>query len=140
MNSELWMAVAGGLCIGLAAVLLLSLAGRIAGISGILWGALTEQASHLWRWFFLLGLVAGGAVAHRLLEIPLPTPQSLPASWAIAGGLLVGMGTRWGKGCTSGHGVCGIGLIAPRSAAATATFMVSGIATVFVARHLLGAS
>ncbi|WOJ95357.1 YeeE/YedE family protein [Congregibacter brevis] len=138
MNTELWMAVMGGLCIGTSAVVLLSLAGRIAGVSGILWGALTEQSTHLWRWLFLLGLAGGGVAAHTLLDIPLPSPQNLPVSWAVVGGLLVGLGTRWGKGCTSGHGVCGIGLLAPRSAAATITFMGSGIITVYVARHVLG--
>lgn len=129
------MAATGGLLIGAAAVLLLSLAGRVAGVSGILWGALTEQATHLWRWLFLVGLIIGGALAHRLLGLPLPSPQSLPTSWAVIGGLLVGLGTKMGNGCTSGHGVCGIGLNSGRSVVATLTFMASGVATVFVLRH-----
>lgn len=133
------MAINGGLLIGAAAVILLSLAGRVAGVSGILWGALTEQATHLWRWLFLIGLVAGTALAHQLLGLAVPSPQSLPSSWAVIGGLLVGLGTKMGNGCTSGHGVCGIGLNSGRSAVATVTFMVCGIATVFVLRHALGA-
>lgn len=133
------MAINGGLLIGAAAVILLSLAGRVAGVSGILWGALTEQATHLWRWLFLIGLVAGTALAHQLLGLAVPSPQSLPSSWAVIGGLLVGLGTKMGNGCTSGHGVCGIGLNSGRSAVATVTFMVCGIATVFVLRHTLGA-
>ncbi|EED33518.1 YeeE/YedE [gamma proteobacterium NOR5-3] len=133
------MAITGGLLIGAAAVILLSLAGRVAGVSGILWGALTEQATHLWRWLFLFGLIAGGALAHQLLGLPIPSPQSLPTSWAVIAGLLVGLGTKLGNGCTSGHGVCGIGFNSGRSAVATVTFMASGIATVFVLRHVLGA-
>lgn len=132
------MATIGGLLIGAAAIILLSLTGRVAGISGILWGAITDQATRIWRGLFLLGLVAGGAAAHLLLGLPIPDPQALPTSWAVAGGLLVGMGTRMGNGCTSGHGVCGIGLHSRRSVTATVTFMASGIATVFVIRHVMG--
>lgn len=134
------MATSGGLLIGAAAVILLSLAGRVAGVSGILWGALTEQATHLWRWLFLIGLIAGAALAHQFLGLAIPSPQTLPTSWAVIGGLLVGLGTKLGNGCTSGHGVCGIGLNSGRSAVATVTFMVSGIATVFLLRHVLGAT
>ena len=139
MSAELWQAVAGGLLIGAAGVMLLSLAGRVAGISGILWGALTEQSTHLWRWLFLLGLMAGGTLAHQLLDVPVPSPDALPLSWAIVGGFLVGVGTKLGNGCTSGHGVCGIGLLSMRSSLATVIFMTSGIATVFLIRHVLGA-
>jgi uncharacterized membrane protein YedE/YeeE len=138
MTFELWMAVAGGLLIGLGSVLLLSLAGRVAGVSGILWGALTAQATHLWRWLFLAGLIAGGALAHKLAGVPLPQPSALPSSMALLGGLLVGIGVRLGNGCTSGHGVCGIGLNSVRSTMATVTFMLTGIVTVFVIRHGLG--
>jgi uncharacterized membrane protein YedE/YeeE len=130
-------AVLGGLLIGTASVLLLSLAGRVAGVSGILWGAVSAQRTHLWRWLFLLGLVLGAAIAHRVFDAPMPAGSDLPRGAAILGGLLVGLGVKLGNGCTSGHGVCGIGLSSGRSAAATVTFMACGIITVFVVRHAL---
>lgn len=138
MTPELWMAIGGGLLIGLGSVVLLSLAGRVAGVSGILWGALTVQATHLWRWLFLAGLIGGAAMAHSVAGTALPEPSALPSSMALLGGLLVGIGVRLGNGCTSGHGVCGIGLHSGRSTVATLTFMVTGIATVFFIRHALG--
>lgn len=128
-------ALAGGLLIGVASVLLLSLAGRVAGVSGILWGAVYDKVNHLWRWLFLLGLIAGTAVAHLLLGAPLPEASQLPRSTAILGGLLVGLGVKLGNGCTSGHGVCGIGLNSGRSSAATIIFMGCGIITVYLLRH-----
>ena len=131
------MAVTGGLFIGIASVLLLSLAGRVAGVSGILWGAVSAQFTHLWRWLFLGGLIGGGALAHTSFGVPLPVPSQLSPGMALAGGLLVGIGTKIGNGCTSGHGVCGIGLNSGRSALATLVFMATGIATVFVIRHVL---
>lgn len=140
MTNELWMATAGGLLIGIASVLLLSLAGRVAGVSGILWGAVSAQITHLWRWLFLLGLVAGTALTHEIFGIPLPVPSEMPAQTAIIAGLLVGIGVKLGNGCTSGHGVCGIGLSSARSTLATVVFMLSGIATVYVVRHVLGAT
>jgi uncharacterized membrane protein YedE/YeeE len=130
-------ALLGGLLIGSASVLLLSLAGRVAGVSGILWGAVSAQATHLWRWLFLVGLVLGAAIAHQAFNAPLPQASDLPRGAAILGGLLVGLGVKVGNGCTSGHGVCGIGLSSGRSAAATVTFMACGILTVFVLRHAL---
>ena len=137
MTNELWMATVGGLLIGIAAVLLLSLAGRVAGVSGILWGAISAQFTHLWRWLFLLGLVVGGALAHSLFAIPLPVPSDMSTQAAIGAGLLVGIGVKLGNGCTSGHGVCGIGLSSPRSLLATIVFMLTGIATVYLVRHVL---
>jgi uncharacterized membrane protein YedE/YeeE len=128
-------ALAGGLLIGAASVLLLSLAGRVAGVSGILWGAVYDKVNHLWRWLFLVGLVAGTAMAHELLDSPLPAASELPRSAAILAGLLVGLGTKLGNGCTSGHGVCGIGLSSARSTAATLIFMGCGVITVFILRH-----
>lgn len=133
-------AILGGTLIGLASLLLLSFAGRIAGISGILWGAVSERSAGLWRWLFLIGLVAGSVIAHELLDAPLPGESELPRGAALLGGLLVGIGVRLGNGCTSGHGVCGIGLGSPRSIAATGTFMGCGVITVFVVRHLLSLS
>jgi uncharacterized protein len=129
-------ALLGGALIGLAAALLMLLTGRIAGISGILGGCLVPGAGDRdWRLAFIAGLVAAPLVG-ALLGSPLPVPQ-MSASWAviIGGGLLVGFGTRLGGGCTSGHGVCGIARISPRSITATVVFMAVAIAVVFLMRH-----
>lgn len=130
--------LAGGLLIGLSAVLLLLLVGRIAGISGIAWSAVSGTADNAWRWMFLLGLIGGGALYHWISGTPAPAPN--PAGWplATAAGLVVGIGVRIGNGCTSGHGVCGLGFHSLRSLAATAAFMTTGIITVFIMRHVLG--
>ncbi|WP_008316473.1 YeeE/YedE family protein [Leptolyngbya sp. PCC 6406] len=128
--------VGGGL-IGLSATLLLALNGRIAGISGMINGALGFTRAEQWRWWFLAGLLAGAGLYEYLLA-PQPTPVSQFAPVAmVLGGFLVGFGTRMGNGCTSGHGVCGLGRLSGRSLAAVLTFMASGIVTVFVTRHLL---
>jgi uncharacterized membrane protein YedE/YeeE len=130
-------ALAGGVMIGLAAAALLLLNGRIAGISGILGGLLQLQSGdRAWRWAFLLGLV--GAPWIYAFFRPLPV-SSVDASWPllIIAGLLVGIGTRYGGGCTSGHGVCGLARLSPRSLAATLAFMATGFATVFLLRHVL---
>ena len=132
-----WPALAGGALIGLATALLLLLNGRVAGISGVLGGLLKPVKGDIaWRAAFVLGLV--GAPLAYLLFARLPVPR-IDADYAalIAAGLLVGVGTRYGSGCTSGHGVCGLARLSPRSLAATACFMASGFATVFVIRHLL---
>lgn len=130
---------AGGLLIGAAASLLLWLNGRIAGISGIVNGALGRPGREtFWRWLFLLAMLGGAAVefwllpAHRAFETSLSWPGFLLA------GFLVGVGTRLGGGCTSGHGVCGLGRLSARSLAATSTFIATGILTVFIVRHVLG--
>jgi uncharacterized membrane protein YedE/YeeE len=132
-------AAIGGALIGLAAVLLMLLAGRIAGISGIFAGCLAPaDGDNGWRFAFLGGLmlapVTGAAVGYGL-----SAPQ-MPASYAVivAAGVLVGFGTRLGGGCTSGHGVCGIARLSPRSIAATAVFMATAILVVALARHGLG--
>lgn len=133
-----WAALAGGLLIGLAAALFVLLNGRIAGISGILGGLLRPARGDIgWRLAFALGIVAAPAV--YLLFAALPRPQ-VDAGFAelIVAGLLVGVGTRYGSGCTSGHGVCGLSRLSPRSLVATLAFMAAGFATVFVIRHLLG--
>jgi uncharacterized membrane protein YedE/YeeE len=129
----------GGLLIGCSAVLLLLALGRIAGISGIVWGAISGQADNSWRWLFVLGLLAGPLLYHTVSGIPYPAASAQPWWVAVAGGLLVGVGVKIGGGCTSGHGVCGIGRLSLRSLAATITFMATGIATVFVINHLPGA-
>ena len=131
-----YSALAGGALIGLATALLLLLNGRVAGISGVLGGLLRPVRGDIaLRAAFVLGLV--GAPLAYLLFARLPVP-GIDADYAalIAAGLLVGVGTRYGSGCTSGHGVCGLARLSSRSLAATACFMASGFATVFVIRHL----
>ncbi|HVR65061.1 MAG TPA: YeeE/YedE family protein [Verrucomicrobiae bacterium] len=131
-------AVIGGILIGLAATLLLAANGRIAGISGIAGGLLQRYAgARGWRLMFLAGLVLAPAI-YRFAGGMVPEIQatsSIPL--LIAGGLLVGYGTSLGRGCTSGHGVCGLARFSPRSLAATLTFLAMGIITVFVMRHIL---
>lgn len=130
-------ALAGGALIGIAAALLLLFNGRIAGISGIVAGLLVPARGELaWRVAFVAGLVA--APSAWLLFSALPATR-IDAGYGalIAAGLLVGAGTRYGAGCTSGHGVCGLSRLSPRSAVATLAFMSAGFITVYVARHLL---
>ena len=138
MLNEYLPALAGGFAIGAAATLLLLLNGRIAGISGIAWGAISGQADNAWRWLFLVGLVLGPVLYHFITGSAAPAPSAAPWWLVIAGGLLVGFGVRMGSGCTSGHGVCGLGRLSVRSLAATMTFMATGILTVFILRHVLG--
>ncbi|OAK64593.1 YeeE/YedE [Variovorax paradoxus] len=131
-------ALAGGALIGLAAAMFVLLNGRIAGISGVLGGLLRpSRGDVVWRVAFLLGLV--GASCVYVLFAPLPRVR-IDADYGalILSGLLVGVGTRYGAGCTSGHGVCGLSRLSPRSLVATAAFMGAGFATVFVVRHLFG--
>jgi uncharacterized membrane protein YedE/YeeE len=131
-------AALGGLLIGAGALLLMLFSGRIAGISGIFADALEpHQTGRGWRIAFIVGLIAAPLVV-AVTGRAVPAPD-MPA-WAvvIAGGLLVGFGTRLGSGCTSGHGVCGIARLSPRSLAATATFMVTAAVVVAVSRHVLG--
>ncbi len=129
-------ALVGGLLIGLAVAMLLLANGRIAGISGILWGAINNKSDRLWRWAFVLGLPLGALLYHGFSQHPPPAPNTNVLA-AVAGGLITGFGTHLGSGCTSGHGVCGISRLSPRSLAATCLFMLTGIATVYIARHLL---
>lgn len=139
MDASITPAIGGGLLIGASAVILMAFGGRIAGVSGILWGAISLSRPVLWRWLFILGLPAGAQLAHSFAGVPLPSPSALPTAMAIAAGLLVGFGVKLSNGCTSGHGVCGIGLLSRRSLVATATFMATGILTVLLVRHVLGA-
>ncbi len=121
-------ALAGGALIGLSAVLLMALNGRIAGISGILGGALTGPAGQrLWRLLFLAGLVAGGLAFEQLSGATLLERTGYPPVLLLLAGLLVGFGTRMGSGCTSGHGVCGVARLSLRSLVATAVFMAVGM-------------
>jgi uncharacterized membrane protein YedE/YeeE len=134
-----WRALAGGILVGVAAALFVLLNGRIAGISGVLGGLMAPKKGDIaWRSAFLAGLIAAPLV-YALFAV-LPTPHIDAGTEALAlAGLLVGIGTRYGSGCTSGHGVCGLSRLSPRSLVATLAFMGSGVATVFVLRHLLGA-
>lgn len=135
-----WSALAGGVLIGAAASLLLMAAGRIAGISGILGGVLMPARGDVrWRVLFLAGLVSAGLIAALVMPESIgASPRSLPT--LAAAGLLVGVGTRLGNGCTSGHGVCGISRLAPRSIAATVVFMATGMMSVLLWRWIGGAS
>jgi uncharacterized membrane protein YedE/YeeE len=132
------LSLAGGLVIGAAAAVLVLFNGRVAGISGILGGllgALQEDAG--WRVAFLAGLIGAPVLASLLGD---PIASDIEAGWVeiLIAGFLVGIGTRYASGCTSGHGVCGISRGSVRSIVATTTFMASGFLTVFVSRHLLG--
>ena len=131
-------ALLGGVLIGISAALLLAFNGRIAGISGILYNLLFNPLSgseRNWRIAFLVGIVAGG---YLMLPVEFELRQGYSPVLLIISGLAVGIGTRIGNGCTSGHGVCGIGLMAGRSIAATITFMATGIITVTVLRNFIG--
>ncbi len=130
--------LAGGILIGLASVWLLAANGRIAGVSGILHGLFAQPpGDRLWRGFFISGLVVAGFAWHAYAG-PAAAREGFGLGWAAAAGLLVGFGTRVGGGCTSGHGVCGLGRLSVRSLVAVAIFMATGMASAFVTRHLLG--
>ena len=133
-----WSALAGGVLIGIAAAMFALLNGRIAGISGIVGGLLKPTPGDIaWRAAFVVGLL-GAPLAYSLFAA-LPKPQiAAPYGALVLAGLLVGIGTRYGSGCTSGHGVCGLSRLSPRSLVATAAFMGTGFVTVYVTRHLLG--
>ena len=132
-----WLSLSGGLLIGVATATLLLLNGRIAGISGIL-GGLFQPVKHdtRWRVAFILGLLIA-PLAYSLI-IPLPSIRiDADIDTLIVAGLLVGVGTRYGSGCTSGHGVCGLSRLSPRSAIATVSFVMAGFVTVYIVRHLI---
>ena len=132
-------ALVGGALIGLGVVVLMLANGRIAGISGIVGGVVQPDGPE-WRWRvgFIVGLVGGAALAMLAGFGPASIAVTGSMPLLIGGGLLVGFGTRLGSGCTSGHGVCGLARLSPRSLAATGIFMATGAATVFVMRHVLG--
>lgn len=134
-----WAALTGGTLIGLAALLLLLCNGRIAGISGILGGSLEpKRGDLLWRVLFFFGLLAGGLIMLWWWPVALDVHIDVSTPAVILAGLLVGLGARIGSGCTSGHGVCGVGRLAPRSIVAVAVFVSTAMLTVYVVRHLLG--
>lgn len=135
-----WASLAGGIVLGLASALFILLNGRILGISGILGGLLTPRPGESsWRLAFLLGLLVSPALLSVWAPSSWVSSARIEASWlaVAAAGLLVGFGTRLGSGCTSGHGVCGLSRLSPRSLVATLTFMAAGFAMVFVLRHIL---
>jgi len=141
---EALLPLAGGLSIGLAATLLLMLSGRIAGVCGIAFGVLTELTSGAprfseisWRVLFIVGLVGGAALYHFISGAPMPKVDNVSIGVLISGGFIVGLGTKIGSGCTSGHGVCGLGRLSLRSFVATCTFMLFGVISVYIFRHLL---
>jgi uncharacterized membrane protein YedE/YeeE len=137
-NFTPWTSLAGGILIGLATAIFLLFNGRIAGISGILGGLLRPLTGDIgWRIAFLIGLVLAPAAYSLVAPLPAVDIEAGHLS-LIAAGLLVGIGTRYGSGCTSGHGVCGLSRLSLRSLVATAAFMLAGFVTVFVVRHLLG--
>ena len=142
---EALLPLAGGLSIGLAATLLLMLSGRIAGVCGIAFGVLTELTSGAprfseisWRVLFIVGLVGGAALYHFISGAPMPKVDNVSIGVLISDGFIVGLGTKIGSGCTSGHGVCGLGRLSLRSFVATCTFMLFGVISVYIFRHLLG--
>lgn len=133
------LAAIGGAMIGIAAVVMMGLNGRIAGISGILSGVFTQPGNEkLWRALFVVGLVVGGALPSLLFSLPAPPVPDATIGLVIAGGLFVGIGTGLGSGCTSGHGICGMARLSKRSIVATVIFMATGVTAVYILRHLIG--
>lgn len=136
-NFTPWAALAGGVILGLASAMFVLLNGRILGISGILGGLLRPRTRDVvWRLSFLLGMLVAPLLYQAVMG---PTQPRIDASWGmvILAGLLVGVGTRYGSGCTSGHGICGLSRLSPRSLVATLSFMAAGFAAVFIIRHAL---
>lgn len=131
-------ALAGGLLIGTAAAVLLAGIGRIAGISGMLHGLFGAESGWSWRVSFLLGLIGGAGIYVLMWPDDISARSGFPTVLLIFAGLLVSAGTRLGSGCTSGHGVCGIGRLSTRSLVATAVFMFTGVVAAVFLRHVLG--
>ena len=132
-----WTSLAGGLLLGLAAALFILFSGRVLGISGIVGGLLHPRKGDAgWRLAFVLGMLVAPSL-YALFAGPLQ--PRIDAGWGmvVVAGLLVGVGTRYGSGCTSGHGVCGLSRLSPRSLVATLAFMGAGFVTVFLIRHVL---
>ena len=132
-----WAALAGGILLGLASAMFILVNGRILGISGIVGGLLRPKTGDAgWRISFVLGMLTAPLL---YMLVAGPVPAAIDAGWGtvVLAGLLVGVGTRYGSGCTSGHGVCGLSRLSPRSLAATLSFMGAGFAIVFLVRHVL---
>jgi len=138
-NFTPYSALAGGVLIGISASLLLLFNGRIAGISGILGGLFgATPGDRSWRVLFLLGMIIAGFSYQCLFPGSFQDIPDYPLVLLLSGGFIVGFGTRMGGGCTSGHGVCGIGRLSKRSFVATLVFMTSGVITVYIVRHVFG--
>ena len=135
-----WMSLAGGILLGVASAMFILVNGRILGISGILGGLLAPKVRDAsWRIAFLLGIFVSPLAARLLFPSDWISVPRIDAGWGtlIAAGLMVGLGTRYGSGCTSGHGVCGLSRLSPRSLVATLSFMAAGFVIVFVIRHVI---
>ncbi len=135
-----WTSLGGGILLGIASAMFVLLNGRILGISGILGGLLAPRMGDIgWRFAFLLGMGAAPMVFGAVMPPELLPAVRIDASEPVIAlaGVLVGLGTRYGSGCTSGHGVCGLSRLSPRSLVATLSFMAAGFATVFLVRHTL---
>lgn len=133
-----WESLAGGILLGISATLMLLLNGKVAGISGILTGLMTPKSKDFaWRLLFAVGMISGGFIAALMLGGSAPVQFETSSAMLAVAGLLVGVGTRLGNGCTSGHGICGIGRLSKRSIIATCVFMAVAGVTVFVRLHVL---
>ncbi|MFT5134139.1 MAG: putative membrane protein YedE/YeeE [Gammaproteobacteria bacterium] len=141
MQASYINALGGGLLIGISASILLLLNGRIAGISDIFNGILTPQKHDVkWRWCFIIALPVGAFLHGMIVDVNYYNLDSFSPWLMMPAGFLVGFGTRLGGGCTSGHGVCGLGRLSLRSLAATLTFITTAMLTLFIVRHVLGAN
>lgn len=125
-STSLIMSVLGGALIGLSALFLYWAVGKIAGIQSMIFGLFQSSQTKVWRFAFLISLIGGVIAAHKLFDIPIPSAPVVNTHLLIIGAILTGVGTYLANGCTSGHGVCGIGRLSPRSLVATLTFMATG--------------
>ncbi|EGQ8231132.1 YeeE/YedE family protein [Vibrio parahaemolyticus] len=138
LNVIPWESLFGGILLGISATILLLVNGKIAGISGIMNGIMSpKKGDYSWRLIFAVGMIAGGLISVLMLGVAVPSTANLSLGMVIAAGLLVGIGTRLGNGCTSGHGICGMGRLSKRSIVATCVFMAVAGLTVFVRLHLV---
>ncbi|HHF2914729.1 YeeE/YedE family protein [Vibrio diabolicus] len=138
LNVIPWESLFGGILLGVSATILLLVNGKIAGISGIMNGIMSpKKGDYSWRLLFAVGMIAGGLISVLMLGVAVPSTANLSLGMVIAAGLLVGIGTRLGNGCTSGHGICGMGRLSKRSIVATCVFMAIAGLTVFVRLHLV---
>ncbi|RSD29677.1 YeeE/YedE family protein [Vibrio pectenicida] len=137
LSTMLWWSLIGGMMLGLSAIFLLFISGKVAGISGIINGLLSPaKGDVLWRALFLLGLVIGGSFGLVSMGIQAPNTDGVPIHILILAGLLVGFGTRLGNGCTSGHGICGVGRLSFRSLLATGVFIFAAMVTVWLTHEV----
>ncbi len=142
MNPDFIAASVGGLLIGISSIVLLAMLGRVSGISGIFLQSLLNfktalSSENAWRWLFLTGLIVGPIIAHQLLGYSKPDASEAGPLMAAIAGVIVGVGTKIGGGCTSGHGICGIGRLSARSIIATLCFMAAGIITVYLSHYFV---